>query len=236
MLKQVKRRLAGRPLLPWHYRDFCALVALRRLLYRRQSDGASDRSQPLYRGLYSPPDVPVALQDASAGIARAGQGFARYPCPHHHAAHRATREAPLRRRLGRMGIWRAAPASCFELSGVRRPLRCGFVTQRSAFPRGLPTAWLRALGLDGGLLWALRRIALVAARWPLDPKDCPGGCSFPHSCFGAKTRWAADGRHAPRGPPYRPCRRPGCGRRRDDRRGKPGRSGAHLWRTEIVSC
>jgi NADH dehydrogenase len=28
MLKQVKRRLAGQPLLPWHYRDFGSLVAL----------------------------------------------------------------------------------------------------------------------------------------------------------------------------------------------------------------
>ena len=39
MVEQIRRRLAGKPLTPWRYRDFGSLVSLGEYQHRRQPDG-----------------------------------------------------------------------------------------------------------------------------------------------------------------------------------------------------
>ena len=96
MVKQIVRRLEGKPLVPWRYRDFGSLVSLGDFSTVGNLMGGLVGEEPVDRGLVCADDVPVALQDARAGAARVLEGRARHPRPDDHAAHRAAREAALK--------------------------------------------------------------------------------------------------------------------------------------------
>ncbi len=95
MVGQIERRLAGRPLTPWRYRDFGSLVSLGEHSHRRQSDGRARRPQHVDRRLVRADDVPVAVQAARAGAARVLEGLAGHRGAGHHPANRNARKAAL---------------------------------------------------------------------------------------------------------------------------------------------
>ena len=96
LVRQIRRRLAGRPLLPWRYRDFGSLVSLgeSRTIGSLASGGGSG-GQPVGRRLDRADDVRVALQDARAGAARLRQDRARHAGADDHAQDGAEDQAAL---------------------------------------------------------------------------------------------------------------------------------------------
>ena len=71
---QIRRRLAGKPLQEYRYRDFGSLVSLGEFSTVGNMMGGLIGGSLMVEGCVRAADVPVALQDARAGAARAGQG------------------------------------------------------------------------------------------------------------------------------------------------------------------
>ena len=94
---QIRRRLAGKPLKDYRYRDFGSLVSLGEYSTVGNMMGGLIGGSLMIEGAVRAADVHVALQDARAGAARRRQGLARHAGAPHHAAHRAARQAALRR-------------------------------------------------------------------------------------------------------------------------------------------
>ena len=81
---ELQRRLQGEPhCSPFHYRDFGSLVSLGEYSTVGSLMGFIVGTQLLRRGAVCAPDVPLALQDARDGAARAGQGHPRHAVARH---------------------------------------------------------------------------------------------------------------------------------------------------------
>src|SRR5208337_4473206 len=70
MFRQIERRLRGKPLEPYVYRDFGSLVSLGRWKHGRKPDGIPVRPRHLRRRPVCPDDVPVASPHARSGDRR----------------------------------------------------------------------------------------------------------------------------------------------------------------------
>ena len=67
---QIRRRLAGKPLKHYRYRDFGSLVSLGEFSTVGNMMGGLIGGSLMIEGLFARADVRVALQDARAGAAR----------------------------------------------------------------------------------------------------------------------------------------------------------------------
>ena len=95
LYKQLQRRLAGRPLEPWHYRDFGSLVSLGEYSTVGSLMGKLIGRSLFVEGCFARFMYRVALQDARVRAPRLHQGRARHARPPHHAAHRAACQTAL---------------------------------------------------------------------------------------------------------------------------------------------
>ena len=109
---ELQRRLRGEPLRPFHYRDFGSLVSLGEYSTVGSLMGFIVGTQLVRRGAVRAPDVPLALQDARDGAARAGQGDPR------HAVARASRGAPSRSSSCTDQLAQRPPRTAASSSGV----------------------------------------------------------------------------------------------------------------------
>ena len=96
LAKQLPRRIAGKPLREWHYRDFGSLVSLGHYSTVGNLMGKLIGGNLFIEGLFAGLDVQVALQDAPARAARTHEGGARHNRTSDHPAHRAAGQAALR--------------------------------------------------------------------------------------------------------------------------------------------
>ncbi len=95
LYEQIRRRLAGKPLQDYAYRDFGSLVSLGEFSTVGNMMGGLIGGSLHGRGRVRAPDVPVAVQDARTRAARPGKGDAGHAGPADHPAHRAARKAAL---------------------------------------------------------------------------------------------------------------------------------------------
>ena len=92
-----ERRLKGKALRPYQYRDFGSLVSLGEYTTVGNLMGAAGGREPPDRGLPRPADVHLAVQDARAGATRLHEGGTRHARAHDQQAYRAARQAALSR-------------------------------------------------------------------------------------------------------------------------------------------
>ncbi len=74
LFKQIRRRLDGKPLQDYHYRDLGSLVSLGKFSTVGNMMGGLVRGDLFIAGLVRQADVHLALQDARVRPARLGQG------------------------------------------------------------------------------------------------------------------------------------------------------------------